>query len=75
MCIPISAKTGENMEQCLKAVEDIINAGRRYIEREFSYQDAGVIQRIRKSGTLISEEYTDTGIFVKAYVPRDLPLD
>lgn len=75
MCIPISAKTGENMEQCLKAVEDIINAGRRYIEREFSYQDAGVIQRIRKSGTLISEEYTDTGIFVKAYVPRDFPLD
>lgn len=71
ICIPISAKTGENLPECLKAVEDIINSGRKYIEKEFSYQDAGIINRIRTTGTLISEEYRDTGIFVKAYVPHD----
>jgi GTP-binding protein HflX len=67
----ISAKTGENMEECLSAIEDMINAGRQYIETEISYSDAGVINRIRKYGTLLSEEYTDTGILIKAYVPRD----
>jgi GTP-binding protein HflX len=70
-CLMISAKTGENMEECLSAIEDMINAGRQYIETEISYSDAGVINRIRKYGTLLSEEYTDTGILIKAYVPRD----
>ena len=38
----------------------------------FSYQEAGKIQQIRKYGELLSEEYTQDGIAVTAYVPAEL---
>ena len=41
-------------------------------EKIFAYRDAGRIQTIRKSGQLLSEEYQDDGIHVKAYVPVEL---
>ena len=33
---------------------------------------AGKIQLIRKFGQLLSEEYTESGIAVKAYVPSEI---
>ena len=45
---------------------------RIYFEKIFAYRDAGRIQTIRKSGQLLSEEYQDDGIHVKAYVPVEL---
>ena len=38
----------------------------------FPYQEAGKIQLIREYGQLLSEEYTETGILVKARVPREI---
>lgn len=73
-CIQISARTGKNLPECLKAIEDIINSDRQYIEQEISYQDAGIINKIRKCGTLLSEEYRDTGIFIQAYIPHDFTV-
>ncbi|MBE5972794.1 MAG: GTPase HflX, partial [Lachnoclostridium sp.] len=43
-----------------------------YLEKIFAYSEAGLIQKIRKNGQLLSEEYTDEGILVKAYVPAEL---
>ena len=42
------------------------------MEKLFSYQEAGKIQLIREYGQLLSEEYTDSGILVKARVPGEI---
>ena len=49
-----------------------IETGQIYVEKIFSYQEAGKIQLIREYGQLLSEEYTDTGILVKARVPQEI---
>ena len=42
------------------------------IDKVFSYDKAGNVGLIRKYGQLISEEYKEDGIYVKAYVPANL---
>ena len=36
------------------------------------YKDAGVIDRIRKDGTLLEEKYLPEGIGIKAYISKEL---
>jgi GTP-binding protein HflX len=50
----------------------VLNERKVLIEKLFSYQDAGKIQIIRKYGQLLEEEYQQEGIFVRAYVPREI---
>lgn len=69
--ISISAKTGMGLTQLKQLLEEILRNQKIYLEREFSYQEVGLIQLIRANGQLLSEEYTETGILVKAYVPAD----
>lgn len=70
--VKISAKTGEGLDQLKEILESILQSRRVYLEKTFAYADAGKIQMIRKSGQLLSEEYTEDGIAVKAYVPAEL---
>lgn len=71
-CINYSNKAGIGQDEFLKALEEIIMESRVYIERTFSYQEAGKIQQIREFGQLLEEEYVQDGIKVKAYVPREI---
>ncbi|WP_373731886.1 GTPase HflX [Bacteroides heparinolyticus] len=68
----ISAKSGRGLAELKEMIERIIRSRKIYLEKVFSYQNAGRIQDIRKYGELISEEYTEQGIAVKAYVPCEL---
>jgi len=70
--VKISAKTGEGLDSLLETLETILRNRRVYLEKIFAYSEAGLIQKIRKNGQLLSEEYTDEGILVKAYVPAEL---
>lgn len=70
--VPVSARTGQGMEELKKILEEILLNDQIYIERLFPYDQAGRIQLIRTYGQLISEEYTDQGIQVKAYVPMEI---
>lgn len=70
--VKISAKTGADVDKLLEVIEKILNERKILIERVFSYQDAGKIQVIRKYGQLLLEEYQQDGIFVRAYVPKDV---
>ena len=54
----------------LAAIEQLLRSGRVLVERLYSYADAGMIQQIRRYGELISEEYTENGIYIEAYIPR-----
>ena len=42
------------------------------VERTISYQEAGILQQIRKSGELLEEEYRPEGIFIRAYVTPEI---
>lgn len=70
--VKISAKTGMDVDKLLDLIEKLLNERKILVERIFSYQDAGRIQVIRKYGQLLEEEYRQEGIYVKAYVPKDI---
>lgn len=70
--VQISAKTGEGLGALIDTLENILRSQKVYLEHVFSYQEAGKIQTIRKYGELLSEEYQEDGIAVKAYIPAEL---
>lgn len=70
--VKISAKTHYGIDELLGIVEKLINDQNVFVETILPFNDAGKIQSIRKYGTLLEEEYRDTGIFVKAYVPKEI---
>lgn len=67
--LSVSAKTGEGIRDLKDTLESILRNQKVYLEMVYSYQEAGRIQMIRKYGELLSEEYGESGIVVKAYVP------
>ncbi len=70
--LKISAKTGEGLDELLELLGAILRSRKVYLERTYPYAQAGRIQLIRKYGELLSEEYGEDGIAVKAYVPAEL---
>lgn len=70
--VRISAKTGQGLSDLLNTLELILRNQDIYLERVFSYQEAGKIQQIRRYGELLEEEYREDGIAVRAYVPAEL---
>ncbi len=69
--VNISAKTGEGLPRLLEVLEEILLDGQVYIERMYSYDQAGVIARIRQYGQVIEENYLPEGIAVRAYIPME----
>lgn len=70
--VQISAKTGDGLGQLIDTLEKVLRSQKVYLEKVFSYQEAGKIQTIRNYGELLSEEYQADGIAVKAYVPAEM---
>ena len=70
--LKMSAKTGEGIEDLKKTIEDILQKQRVYLEHVFPYKDAGKIAIVRKFGEILSEEYVDEGISIKAYIPAEI---
>ena len=68
----ISARLGTGIEEFETILEKIIQESRIHIERIFGYDEAGKIQLIRQYGQLLKEEYTENGIAVEAYVPKEV---
>lgn len=70
--LKMSAKTGEGIEDLKKTIEDILQKQRVYLEHVFPYKYAGKIAIVRKFGEILSEEYIDEGISIKAYIPAEI---
>lgn len=70
--VKTSAKTGEGLQELKNLLGKLISEELLYVERVFPYQEAGKIQLIRENGQLLSEEYTENGIHVKARVPKEI---
>lgn len=48
--VRISAKTGEGLDELLKSIEELLKKQKLYLEKTYSYKDAGKIQIIRSCG-------------------------
>ncbi len=70
--VRISAKTGEGLGELLKSIEELLKKQKLYLEKTYSYKDAGKIQIIRSCGQIQKEEYRDDGIYVEAYIPKEI---
>ena len=70
--IPVSAKTGQGLEELKKALLGIVRKDQIYVERLYDFSEAGKIQLIRSRGQLLEESYVPEGIEVRAYVPQDI---
>lgn len=66
--VRISAVTGEGIDKLLRAIEDNLPVRVKKVKLLVPFSDAGLIAEIRKSATLISEEYTADGILVQAII-------
>lgn len=69
--VHISAKYGDGLEELKNILEEILREEKEFLECTIPYRDAGVIQKIREKGELLSEEYREDGIFVRAWVPKE----
>ena len=70
--LSVSAKFGDGLEQLKALLEELLREDKILIERVIPYQEAGILQLVRKQGELLLEEYQPEGIFVRAYVPREV---
>ena len=70
--LPIQARNGVGLEEVKQQLEQILREDKKLIEKVFHYEEAGIIQEIRRRGELLEEEYREDGIYVKAYVPQDM---
>lgn len=70
--VQISAKTGEGIPELLCAIEQQLREQKILIERMYPYQESPRVQMIRKYGELLEEHYTEEGIYIRAYVPKEI---
>lgn len=68
----ISAAKEEGLEEVKSLLVEMLREDKIYVERVIPYAQAGVIQLVRSSGELISEQYVPEGIAIKAYVPMEV---
>ena len=72
--IHIAAKKAIGFDDLSTSLEETINNFRNYIEKTIPYTDAGFLNKIRKYGTILEEDYREDGIFVRAYVEKDFNI-
>lgn len=70
--LQVSVKYEKGLDEVKDTMEEIFRKSKVLIERVFDYKRAGDIAVIRKYGQLLEEEYRAEGIYVKAYVPKDV---
>ena len=68
----ISAKENRGIDGLLKLICEMLSGGRRQMEILVPYRDMPFLDRIRKTGKILSEEYTEDGIRVSANVDAKL---
>lgn len=68
----ISAKTGEGADVLIQHLMDMLNKGIHESDLILPYSDAGVLDLLRREAQILSAEYTENGILVKANLSPEL---
>lgn len=70
--VKISAKTGYGLDMLQEVIEKVLRDRKIEIARLYDYNEAGKIQLIRKYGELLEEEYREDGVYVRAFVSKEI---
>lgn len=70
LCIEAANDVG--LDEVREILEGFLREDKVLLEKVFHFEEAGKIQRIRKYGELLEEEYREDGIYIKAYVPQEM---
>ena len=68
--VTISAKQEKGLDVLLDTIGTQLRQQQIYVERVIAYKDTAKLTNIRKYGQLLSEEYREDGIHIKAYVRK-----
>ena len=68
----ISAKTGEGADILVQKLTDMLTGNRREAELLLPYSDAGLVDALKREAEILSLEYTEEGIRVKAVLEAEL---
>lgn len=66
---------GRALKNFWRSWRSSFGTSRVQVEKLFPYAQAGDIQRIRKIGQVLEEEYREDGIFIRAWMPAQLLRD
>ena len=69
--VRISAKYGEGIQEMLSIVSDVLKENKVLLEKVFSYEEGNQVNKLRKYGQILEEEYRAEGTYVRAYVDRE----
>ena len=72
--IMISAKTGEGVGELKDLLASYMHRDMVYREILISFEESAKLTLIRKYGRLISQEYREDGIFICAYLPKEMKI-
>ena len=72
--VMISAKTGEGIEELRDLLASYMHRDMIYRESLIAFEDSAKLTLIRKYGRLISQEYREDGVFVCAYLPKEMKI-
>ena len=68
----ISAKTGEGTAELLSALSKLLENGKKNVELLLPYTQAGVLEFLHREVSVLSSEYGENGIMVKAVIRPEL---
>jgi GTP-binding protein HflX len=70
--VRVSAKTGEGLNQLLASIENNLQTPSMKVRLLLPFTETGLEAKIRKSGNVESEEYTEDGFVLTASIPPGL---
>lgn len=65
----ISAKTGEGLDRVFEEIEKLLNKDKQVVSLLIPTDRYDLISMIHREGTVLEEEYQDTGSIIKARIP------
>lgn len=68
----ICAKEKQGLDEVKEAISQMLREDKILIEEMFGYDRMNALAVIRSKGEILLEEYREDGVFVKAFVPKDL---
>jgi GTP-binding protein HflX len=68
----VSARTGEGIPRLVATIDERAEAAGRQISAHLPFDQMSLLSELHERGSLIEQEYTDTGIRIVARVPEDL---
>jgi GTP-binding protein HflX len=70
----ISTKDGIGLEEIGSSIESLLREDRSYIETLISYKEMSRLSEIKTLGEVIEEEYREDGIWIRAYIPKQIKM-